>query len=102
MTTPRPARPPGRGRRVDDRGSASVQMVVWLPVVFAVMFLGLQAALYYHARTVAIAAAEEGAHAAAETGTTGDGLNAASMFVEAAGGDDVLAGPTITVARTPA
>ena len=52
-----------------ERGSTSVQMVILMPVLFSVMFLGLQAALFYHARTVAIAAAQEGARAAgAETG----------------------------------
>ena len=39
-----------------ERGSASLQLAVLLPVLFGVMFLGLQAALIYHARTVAIAA----------------------------------------------
>ena len=74
-----------------ERGSASIQMVVLLPVLFSVMFLGMQAALFYHARTVAIAAAQEGARAAgAETGSTADGIAAAHTFVTAAGGDDVL------------
>ena len=35
-----------------------MQMVILMPVLFSVMFLGLQAALFYHARTVAIAAAQ--------------------------------------------
>ena len=64
-----------------------MQMVVLLPVLFSIMFLGLQAALFYHARTVAIAAAQEGARAAgAETGSTADGIAAAHAFVTAAGG----------------
>ena len=66
-----------------------------LPVLFAVMFLGMQGALYYHARTVAIAAAQEGARAAgAEDGTAADGIAAATAFVKQAGGDDVLVGAT--------
>ena len=53
-----------------ERGSASIQMVVLLPALFAVMFLGMQAALIYHARSLAIASAQEGARAAgAENGT---------------------------------
>jgi len=68
-----------------------MQMVVLLPVLFSVMFLGLQAALFYHARTVAIAAAQEGARAAgAEAGSTADGIAAAHTFIIAAGGSDVL------------
>ena len=44
-----------------ERGSASIQMVILMPAMFAVMFLGMQAALIYHARTLAIASAQEGA-----------------------------------------
>lgn len=87
-----------RGR---ERGSASIQMVFLLPVLFSVMFLGMQAALYYHARTVAIAAAQEGARAAgAEAGTTRQGAAAAVGFVADAGGDDVLTDLAVTGART--
>ena len=39
--------------------SVSIELVVLLPALFAVMFLGMQAALYYHAKTVAIAAAQQ-------------------------------------------
>ena len=50
-------------------------MVILLPALFAVMFLGMQAALFYHARTVAIAAAQEGAKAAGgENGKDSDGV----------------------------
>lgn len=72
-----------------------------LPALFAVMFLGMQAALYYHARTVAIAAAQEGARAAAsETGRAPDGVAAANRFVADAGGDDVLVGARTTATRS--
>ena len=72
-----------------------------LPALFAVMFLGMQAALFYHARTVAIAAAQEGARAAgAEQGRESDGVGAASDFVAEAGGDDVLTGASATASRT--
>lgn len=57
----------GIGRRcrvLDERGSTSVQMVLLLPALFAVMFLALQAALYSYATTVAGAAAQDGARAA--------------------------------------
>ena len=65
------------------------------------MFLGMQAALFYHARTVAIAAAQEGARAAGgENGKETDGVRAASSFIAEAGGDDVLTGATATANRT--
>lgn len=84
-----------------ERGSASLQLAVLLPVLFGVMFLGLQAALVYHARTVAVAAATEGARAAAvEGGTADDGAQAASGFVADAGGADVLEQAAVTARRS--
>jgi len=84
-----------------ERGSASIQLVFLLPALFTVMFLGMQAALYYHARTVAIAAAQEGARAAAaETGTTSRGTAAARDFVADAGGDDVLTEVSVNGTRS--
>ena len=76
-------------------------MVVLLPALFAVMFLGLQAALSYHARTIALAAATEGARAAAaEHGTTTQGLQAAASYLADTGGD-ALTGTEISAHRTP-
>jgi Flp pilus assembly protein TadG len=84
-----------------ERGSSSIQMVILMPALFTVMFLGMQGALYFHARTVAIAAAQEGARAAgAENGTAGDGVSAASSFVADAGGNDVLPGASVTGGRS--
>ena len=88
-------------RRLDERGSVSIELVILLPVLFAVMFLGMQAALFYHARTVAIAAAQEGAKAAGgENGKEADGVSAASSFIVEAGGDDVLSGASASADRT--
>ena len=85
----------------DERGSVSIELVILLPALFAVMFLGMQAALFYHARTVAIAAAQEGAKAAGgEHGKEADGVSAASSFIVEAGGDDVLTGANATANRT--
>ena len=82
-----------------DQGSASVQLVILMPALFLLMFTGMQAALIYHARTVAIAAAQEGARAAAaQWGTVDAGHAAAEAFIAAAGGDDVLGGVTVSVA----
>lgn len=95
------ARPATSNSRRDERGSVSIELVILLPALFAVLFLGMQAALYYHARTVAIAAAQEGTRAAgAETGTRSDGVEAANGFVAEAGGDDVLVGASSTADRT--
>ncbi len=65
-----------------DRGSSSLQMVVLMPALFAVMFLGVQAALLYQARTLCLAAAQEGARdAAAENGSAHLGIATASTFL---------------------
>ena len=75
--------------------------MILLPTLFAVLFLGMQAALYHHARTVAIAAAQDGARAAsAEHGTPADGESAASGFIADAGGDDVLTHANATAHRS--
>jgi Flp pilus assembly protein TadG len=95
-----PLRPATSSRR-SERGSATIELLILLPALFAVMFVGMQAALYHHARTVAIAAAQEGARVAGgEEGSKAAGAAAATSFVVDAGGDDVLAGATITVSRT--
>ena len=101
LLTPAPRCRPTSWRRRDERGSASLQLVVLLPVLFGVMFLGLQAALIYQARTVALAAAQEGARAASvEGGTAGLGVAAATGFVADAGGDDVLEHAGVTASRS--
>ena len=70
----------GVGQR--ERGSSSIQLVVLLPALFTLMFLGVQAALVYQGRTIALAAAQEGARAAAgENGSAGDGITTAQSFV---------------------
>lgn len=66
-----------------DRGSATIQMVVLLPALFTLMFLGVQAALLYQARAVCLAAAQEGARAAAAEHSTGPaGIAVATGFVQ--------------------
>jgi Flp pilus assembly protein TadG len=91
----------GRTAAGRERGSSSIQMVILMPALFSIMFLGMQGALYYHARTVAIAAAQEGARAAgSQNGTAGDGISAASSFVSDAGGKDVLPGAHMTGSRS--
>ncbi|MGH3999226.1 MAG: TadE family protein [Pseudonocardiaceae bacterium] len=83
----------------DERGAASIEMVVLLPALFAVLFLGMQAALYYHARTIAIAAAQEGARAAAANHAgPDDGVAAARAYLDDTG--DSLETPKASAQRT--
>ena len=84
-----------------ERGSTSIQMVLLMPALFAVMFLGMQGALFYHARTVALAAAQEGVRTAAGLGGSGSaGARDAYAFVADAGGDDVLQGTAVRSSRS--
>lgn len=102
MSPSKPATSSSRTPRCDQRGSTSIELVILLPALFALMFLGMQAALFYQARTVAIAAAQEGARAAgAEQGRESDGVTAANDFLTEAGGDDVLTTTSTHVDRTP-
>lgn len=99
MSRSKPERSTDRRRR-DQRGSVSIELVILLPALFAVLFVGMQAALYYHARTVAIAAAQEGARAAgAEGSSESRGVNAAEDFIDDVG-DDALQGRTAAAERT--
>lgn len=53
-----------------------------LPALFTLMFVFVQGAMYYQGKTIAIAAAEEGARtAAAEGGTLAEGQAAAQRYV---------------------
>jgi Flp pilus assembly protein TadG len=89
-----------QGRVRDERGAASIELVILLPALFAVMFLGTQAALIYHARSIAIAAAQEGARAAgAEGAVARDGTAAARSYL-ADTGTDALKGTSTRASRT--
>ncbi len=76
----------------------TVQMVILLPVVF--LFMALQSALWFHARAVALGAAQEGARVASSEGSTGPaGAAAAADFVSDAGGNGVLVSSGVSATR---
>jgi len=85
-----------------ERGSLSLEYAILAPiVVVTLMVLGVQLAEYQHARTVAIAAAQEGARAAgAQDGQESDGVRAAAAFIKQSGGQNVLQDATETAHRT--
>jgi len=63
-------------------------MVFLLPALFTLMFAGVQAGLWYQARTVAYAAAQEGVRAlAAENGTRPAATAAASDYLADVGAE---------------
>lgn len=74
-----------------DRGAVSVETVILLPLVFVLLFALVQSGLWFHARAVALGAAQEGARvAAAENSTAAAGISAASSFVADAGNGVVI------------
>lgn len=74
-------------------------MVVLLPALFGLMFFGMQAALMFQGRTLALAAAQEGARAAsAEHGTVETGVAAAQSFLATSTAG--LSGTTISGTRS--
>ena len=75
-------------------------MVVLLPALFVLMFAGIQAGIWYQARAVVLAAAQEGVRvAAAENGTSGAGVQAARGYI--ASTTIGLNGTSVTGSRTP-
>ena len=105
LSPPRTARPHAPNLRrllprgVDrDAGSASVEIAILFPVVLLVVTAIVQYGLWFHARSIALAAAQEGVTAARlyEAGPTA-GPERARAFVEAHGSDslsDVVATAT--------
>ena len=95
------ARPSPAGKDDRDRGAVIVEFVLAFPLVLAMLLAVMDAGLFFHARAVAIAAAQEGARAAAaEQGTAGAGMAAARSFVVHAGGQDVFGAWTVTGDRS--
>ncbi|TDE12598.1 TadE/TadG family type IV pilus assembly protein [Jiangella asiatica] len=83
---------PGRG----ERGAATLELVVLFPVVLLITFGVIEGALWYHARNVALAAAEEGVRAATTSGGSLDaGVAEARDFAARAGADGVLSGVAV-------
>lgn len=88
------------GRWRSDGGALSLEMVVLLPLAFSLLFLAVQGAVYYQARTVALASAQEGARDAAGLDRTdSDGKASAINFANRAGGSGLLEEPRVTVRR---
>jgi len=92
---------PHRSRRPDD-GSVTLEIVVLVPAILAVIFGVIQGAFVFHARHVALAAASEGLAVASGLGSSAEaGRTAAADFVDAAGGVEVLISTSVTAVRSP-
>jgi len=98
----RPCRdgPARRCRPGCDRGSASIEFAITAVAVMAIIFAAIQASTYFWARSIALAAAQEGVTAQrAYNAAPGAGQARAASFI--AGTGDGLTGTTITVDAGP-
>jgi Flp pilus assembly protein TadG len=74
--------PPTRGSRSRDAGSASIEFAITAVAVMAVIFTAIQASTWFWARSIALAAAQEGADAArAYNAAPGAGQARAQAFI---------------------
>ncbi len=98
-TAPAPARRHERGQA----GSATLELVVVFPVVLLLIFGIVQTAVWYHARTLAMLAAQDGLRAAqALDGTAAQGRARAAAALQGNGAAGFLADPAVTATRTAA
>jgi len=104
-----PRRPPGhpagavrcRPRGGDERGSATLNLVVAFPALLVLLLLTVQAALVIHARHLAQAAAQEGLRdARLYHGSQAAGQRTAEAFLAQTAGD-LLTRRSVTAVRTP-
>jgi len=91
-------------RKVTDRdgGSSAIELVLVTPVLIALVFAVVQAALLWNAQHAAVAAAQQGARlarTAVVTGGTDDQVKAATAAYLHSVGASLLDTPTVTVDR---
>jgi Flp pilus assembly protein TadG len=69
-----------------ERGSAAVQSAILFPIVLLLVFGIIQGALWFHARNIALGAAQEGARVASAEGGAGGELRAHEFVRNLTGG----------------
>jgi Flp pilus assembly protein TadG len=85
----------GRHHTRTDQGSITLEMVIAFPVAMLAVLLTINAALWYHARNTALAAAQEGVRTArAYRATPGQASTTALSFARTTG-DGFLLSPSV-------
>ena len=94
-----------RGRRrpwAADRGSLTVELAIIFPVFLVLLFIGVQAALWYHARSLCLSAAQAGLRAGRVQGAgPAEGQAAAQSFLIRVA-DDSVTNTEVTASATAA
>lgn len=87
MTVPHRQDPPRTGvGRLCDRGSATVELAIVMPLVMLLLMVVVQAGVYFHTQAVATTAAREAVDAArVANGTTAAGSATAKEFLDQSG-----------------
>lgn len=96
------ARPDGEvvQRRDDESGYSTLEFIIVTPALLLITFLVFQFALFFHARSVAESAAEEGAGAARRfDGTAAEGRTAAGRYLDQLASERLLQGRQVRVTR---
>jgi len=89
-----------RERLRGDGGSTTVEMAVLFPVLLVLLMTIVQAGMWWHARNLALAAAQAGAQVArTTTGTADAARSAAASYLERAGGS-ATTDPTVQTSVT--
>ena len=85
-----------------DDGSSAIELVLLTPVLIALVFTVVQAALVWNAQHAAVAAAQQGARLArtASDGVDPSRVQAATVAYLHSLGASLLDAPTVTVQRT--
>ena len=93
-------------RRVRDGGSVSLEIAILAPALLLLIFSIVQAGLWFYARSLALAAAQEGVTSARAYGADPDtGISRAQSFLDQQAGDSLTqtsvssSGSTATAVR---
>jgi Flp pilus assembly protein TadG len=91
-----------RPRSGRDAGSVSLEIAILGPTLLVLIFTIVQAGLWFHARSLALAAAQEGVTAARGFGSDLDaGIARAQSFLDRHAGDSLMHTTVITTGSTP-
>jgi Flp pilus assembly protein TadG len=89
-------------RHLTDHGSITLETAIAVPVVLLAVLLTINAALWYHARNTALAAAQEGVRTARAHGSgPGQAFSSALAYAKTTG-DGFLLSPTVDTSGTSA
>jgi Flp pilus assembly protein TadG len=102
VTTPRSPNPRAAAPRLQgERGSASLELAVVFPIMLALVFLIVQTGIYWHTRTLALTAAQEGLWATSTLrGSASAGEADTTDFLDRAGADGWLRDRDVHADRT--